>query len=615
MMYLTLRVVPREATALVSYIEAGAFLFLIYSGGISKLKAYKQKVSTIICACLPTVTDKVIMSLLEYPSKSEMGDLCLPCFRLSKLLRKAPQLIAEELKDNIKDDHFERVEAVSGYINFFMNKEKFAYDVIHQIINEGGQYGSSHVGQGKTIVIDYSSPNIAKPFHVGHLRSTVIGNALYQIYSFQGYRCVGINHLGDWGTQFGKLAVAYELWGSAEEVEHGAIDELFKLYVKFHDVADTHPELNDMARAWFLKMEQGDAEALQLWNWFVEISLSEFKKIYSLLGVEFDHYTGESFYNDKMDAVIERLRDQELLEDDQGAALVRLDQYGMAPALMLKKDGSSLYHTRDVTAAIYRQETYHFDKAIYVTDYAQNLHFQQWFKVVELMGYPWAKDLIHVPFGRVSLEGSSFSTRRGNVIKLHDLLQQAITKTLEIIEVKNPQLENKEQIAEQVGVGAVIFNDLSSNRIKDIVFNWEEVLSFEGETGPYVQYTHARACSLLRKSNEQHGNAGFTSKFRNTEKLSTSVALLHNPLETAVLKHLALFPEVIELSLNKLEPSLISRYLVDLSQAFNRFYHDYPILRNVDVLQSEARLVLVQCVQTTLQNGLRLIGLQTPEHI
>lgn len=579
------------------------------------MKTYKEKVYTLISSCLPSVTQEEIMALLEYPSKSEMGDISLPCFRLSKLFRKSPQLIAEELKDYIQDDVFERVESVAGYINFYIDKEMLASHVIHRIINEGEQYGSSHAGQGRTIVIDYSSPNIAKPFHVGHLRSTVIGNALYQIYSFQGYTCVGVNHLGDWGTQFGKLAVAYDLWGSAEEVKNGAIDELFRLYVKFHEEAETNQELNDMARAWFLKMEQGNTEALQLWSWFVEISLSEFKKIYSMLGVEFDHFTGESFYNDKMNAVIEQLRNQELLEEDQGAALVRLDQFGMTPALMLKKDGSSLYHTRDVTAAIYRQGTYHFDKAIYVTDYAQNLHFQQWFKVVDLMGYTWAKDLIHVPFGRVSLEGSSFSTRKGNVIKLQDLFHQAIIKTLEIIEAKNPHLENKETIAEQVGVGAVIFNDLSGNRIKDIVFNWEEVLNFEGETGPYVQYTHARACSILRKSKEQQGHLDFISMLQDPGKFNTTVTLLHHPLEIAVLKSLVMFPEVIELSLHKLEPSLISRYIVDLAQAFNRFYHDCPILKNVDDTQHVARLVLVQCVQITLQNGLRLIGLQTPENI
>lgn len=581
------------------------------------MKAYRETISKLIGSYLPNVTEEEIAQLLEYPSKPEMGDISLPCFKLSKLLHKAPQLIADELKEYIHNDAFERVESVSGYLNFFIAKEKLAIHVIHRIISEKEKYGSSDAGQGKTIVIDYSSPNIAKPFHVGHLRSTVIGNALYQIYSFQGYACVGVNHLGDWGTQFGKLAVAYDLWGCTEEVEKGGIDELFRLYVKFHEEAEAQQELNDMARAWFLKMEQGDAEALRLWHWFVEISLLEFKKIYRLLGVEFDYYTGESFYNDKMGAVIEQLRDQNLLEEDNGAALIRLDSFGMAPALMLKKDGSSLYHTRDVTAAIYRQDTYHFDKAIYVTDYAQNLHFQQWFKVVELMGYTWAKDLIHVPFGRVSLEGSSFSTRKGNVIKLQDLLHQAITKTLEIIETKNPQLENKAAIAEQVGVGAVIFHDLSGNRIKDIIFNWEEILSFEGETGPYVQYTHARACSILRKNKEQQGYPELVATLHNLEKerQDATLALLHNPLEIAVLKTLAMFPEIIESARHKLEPSLISRYLVDLAQAFNRFYHDCPILKNGDEMLRLARLILVQCVQITLQNGLRLIGIQAPENI
>ncbi|MNM87606.1 Arginine--tRNA ligase [compost metagenome] len=373
--------------------------------------------------------------------------------------------------------------------------------------------------------------------------------------------------------------------------------------MKFHEEAEREASLEDDARAWFLKMEQGDSEVLQLWKWFVEISMKEFQRIYELLGVTFDFYTGESFYNDKMDRVIQQLKDQQLLEEDQGAALIRLEQFDMAPAIMLKKDGSSLYHTRDVTAAIYRQEAYHFDKAIYLTDYAQNLHFQQWFKVVELMGYEWAKDLIHVPFGRVSLEGASFSTRKGNVIKLENLLQQAIAKTFNIIEAKNPELENKKQVAEQVGVGAVIFNDLSSNRIKDIVFDWDEVLSFEGETGPYVQYTHARASSILRKAGELQ-----------LEFIPDAV-LLQGSLEVQVLKRLSMFPEVIELSLLKLEPSIISRYLVDLAQDFNRFYHDCPIIKQEDRSLRAARLTLVQCVQITLENGLRLIGLKAPKNI
>lgn len=574
------------------------------------MQHYKELIAGQVSSLIKEISVEEVISLLEYPAKPEMGDISLPCFSLSKILRQAPGQIAERLLEQIKDDAIARMEALSGYLNFFINKEQFATTIIHEILNEADRYGSRNIGQGRTVVIDYSSPNIAKPFHVGHLRSTVIGNALYQIYSFLGYNCVGVNHLGDWGTQFGKLIVAYQRWGSAEQIEQDAIDEMFRLYVKFHQEVETYPELEDEARAWFVKMEQGDQEALHLWTWFIEISMREFEKIYNLLGVSFDSYAGESFYNDKMEPVIQHLKDQNLLEEDQGAWLVRLDSFDMAPALMLKKDGSSLYHTRDVTAAIYRQETYHFDKAIYVTDYSQNLHFQQWFKVIELMGYPWAKDLVHVPFGRVSLEGSGFSTRKGNVIKLEDLLQQAILKTKEIIEAKNPQLDNKDEIAQQVGVGAVIFNDLSGNRIKDIVFSWEEVLSFEGETGPYVQYTHARACSVLRKATE----LGYTAPADGELAIELDPTLLNNSVEFSTLKMLSLFPERIEQALVKLEPSMISRYLVDLAQAFNRFYHDSPILIE-DVSLRTARLALVQCVQITLQNGLRLIGLQSPEKI
>lgn len=574
------------------------------------MQYYKKLIANQVSSLIQDISTTDVMLLLEYPAKSEMGDISLPCFTLSKILRKAPVQIAEQLKGQIHDESIERVESAAGYLNFFINHKQLAKTVITNILNEGEHYGSRDIGQGRTIVIDYSSPNIAKPFHVGHLRSTVIGNALYQMYSFLGYKCVGINHLGDWGTQFGKLIVAYQRWGNAEDIELHAIDELFRLYVKFHQEVEINSALDDEARAWFVKMEQGDAEALQLWNWFIDISMKEFQKIYDLLGVQFDNYAGESFYNDKMDPVIQQLKDQNLLEEDQGAWLVRLDSFDMAPALMLKKDGSSLYHTRDVTAAIYRQETYHFDKALYVTDYSQNLHFQQWFKVIELMGYPWAKDLVHVPFGRVSLEGSGFSTRKGNVIKLEDLLQQAILKTKEIIEAKNPSLDNKDEIARQVGVGAVIFNDLSGNRIKDIVFSWEEALSFEGETGPYVQYTHARACSVLRKAKEL--KEGVFIGGQHIEGFDPT--LLNNEAEFNLLKALSLFPKKIEQALLKLEPSMISRYLVDLAQAFNRFYHDSPILVE-DLSLRIARLALVHSVQITLQNGLRLIGLQTPEKI
>lgn len=569
---------------------------------------YKQHFAGKIAAHLEGFEAQDIAVLMEYPTDPTKGDVSLPCFRLSKALKKSPQLIADELKAALQDEEIDYTVSVAGYLNIYLKKARFAESLIAHIVEAGERYGSQNLGQGRTVVIDYSSPNIAKPFHVAHLRSTVIGNALYRIHDFLGYHCVGINHLGDWGTQFGKLIVAYQLWGSEEAIHQGAIDELLHLYVKFHEEAEKDTSLDEKARAWFTKMEQGDEEALAIWQWFVEISLAEFQKIYKLLGVQFDAYQGESFYNDLMEPVIQTLREKQLLEEDEGAWLVRLDAYGMAPALMLKNDGSSLYHTRDLTAAIYRANTYDFAKAIYVTDYAQNLHFQQCFKVVELMGFEWASKLEHVAFGRVSIEGASLSTRKGNVIKLDHLLQQAIQKTREIIEDRNPGLANKEQVAEQVGVGAIIFNDLSANRIKDIDFTWENALAFEGETGPYVQYTYARTCSVIQKAQDAAGN---------TAEL-TSVKLdgtyLNNKESLEVLKALYLFTERVEQAMNKLEPSIVTRHLIDLAQAFNQFYHACHILVE-DAHLREARLALVKCVQITLRNGLKLIGLQAPNEI
>ncbi|UUZ79903.1 arginine--tRNA ligase [Paenibacillus sp. P26] len=554
---------------------------------------------------LEGVSSEGIAELIEYPPNPQMGDLSPPCFKLSKRLRKAPQAIAEELKANWQEvPAVQRVEAVSGYFNVYLEPAAFAGDVINEVLAQQDRYGSQNIGQGRRIVIDFSSPNIAKTFHIGHLRSTVIGNALYKIFNFLGYESVGINHLGDWGTQFGKLIVAYKLWGNREAVEADGITELQRLYVKFHDEADVKPELEDEARSWFVKLEQGDEEALKLWKWFVDISLKEFQKMYDLLGVKFDSYAGESFYNDKMAAIVEELKEKKPLDEDEGAMLVRLDEYDMPPALMIKKDGGTLYHTRDVTAAIYRKNTYDFEKAVYVTDAGQSLHFKQWFKVIELMGYDWAKRLVHVPFGKVSLEGAKLSTRKGNVINLEELLTKAIEKTREIIEEKNPNMEDKDEVARKVGVGAIIFNDLSNNRIKDIVFSWDEALNFEGETGPYVQYTHARACSVLRKADGVQVTGLEPSQ---AEPLS-------NPEAMGVVRTLYLFKERVEQAMNKLEPSIVSRYLVDLAQSFNRFYHECPILVD-DAELRKARLALVESVRITLKNGLRLIGLEAPEKI
>ncbi|NLM36506.1 MAG: arginine--tRNA ligase [Firmicutes bacterium] len=566
---------------------------------------YKEIIAETVGKVLPEtgLEKQAIYALLEYPPDEKLGDLALPCFQLSKILKKAPHLIAQELAAKIDPaPYFEAVKATGPYLNFYVAPVPLAREVLAKIMTCGSNYGARAIGGGEKIVIDFSAPNIAKPFHVGHLSSTVIGNALYKIFEFLGYNCVGINHLGDWGTQFGKLITAYKKWGSAEAVERDLIKELQRLYVKFHDEAEQDPALEDEARAWFQKIEDGDDEALSLWRWFKEISLAEFQRVYDLLEIAFDSMAGESFYNDKIDAVVNELKEKQLLVESDGAAIVNLDEYEMPPCLILKKDGSSLYATRDIAAALYRKKTYNFVKALYVTGVAQSLHFKQWFKVVELMGYAWAKDLVHIPFGLVSLEGEKLSTRKGRVVLLEDLLRTAIEKTLAIINEKNPGLARKEEVAQMVGVGAVVFGALSVNRIKDVTFSWEEALSFEGETGPYLQYTHARACSILRK-------AGFS-----LEKAVLAPEKLNEPAALRVVKTLYLFPEKVLSAANEYEPSIISRYLIDLAHDFNGFYHECQVLVDDPGLQ-QARLVLVWAVKTVLATGLGLLGIKAPEQM
>jgi len=435
---------------------------------------------------------------------------------------------------------------------------------------------------------------------VGHLRSTVIGGSIYRIFKALGYNTIGINHLGDWGTQFGKLIVAYKKWGSKEAIEKGGIKELMDIYVRFHSEAKEDPSLEDEAREWFAKMEAGDEEALSLWNWFKDISLKEFNRVYKLLDISFDSYAGESFYNDKMDAVIKELEEKNLLKESEGAKIVDLEDANMPPCLITKKDGSSLYATRDITAAIYRKKTYDFEKCIYVTALAQNLHFAQWFEVIKRMGYDWHDKLVHVSFGMVSMETGKLSTRAGNVVLLEDLLNEAISKTLDIINEKNPDLEDKEQVAEKVGIGAVIFNDLINNRIKDVVFSWDKVLNFDGETGPYVQYTHARASSVLRKANVD------------IDSLDIDYSLLTDDSSIEVIKLIGQFPEKVKDAADKLEPSFIARHIVDLAQAFNKFYHDNPVLVEDEKIRN-ARLALVYSVKTVIKSGLYLLGIAAPE--
>lgn len=544
-----------------------------------------------------------IVNFMEIPAKPEMGDYAFPCFRLAKTMRKAPNMIAADICSKIEENKiFSKIEPVAAYINFFTDKSVYAAEVMESIAKMGENYGTSEEGKGKTIVIDYSSPNIAKPFHVGHLRSTVIGSALYKIFEKMGYECVGVNHLGDWGTQFGKLIEAYKLWGSKEEVEEKGISELTRIYVKFHEEAEKDPSLDDRARAWFVKMQDGDEEAITLWKWFYDISIKEFERVYEKLGVKFDHYTGESFYNDKMAAIVDELKEKKLLTESNGAMIVDLEDAKMPPCLIIRTDGGTLYATRDITAAIYRKNTYDFDKCIYVTAIDQNLHFAQWFKVIEKMGYDWSKDLVHVPFGLVSLEDGKLSTRKGKVVLMEDLLDEAVKKTMGIINDKNPDLPDKEEVAKEVGIGAVIFDDLYNGRIKDIVFSWDRMLNFDGETGPYVQYTHARACSVLKKAEYVKGTAPI------------DYSVLTDDASVDVCKMLANYSAKIKEAASRYEPSVIARYLVDLSQAFNKFYHDNVILTDDENVRN-ARLAVVDAVRLVIRSGLEILGIKSPERM
>ena len=566
------------------------------------MQDFKIAIANCLKEKIEDLTLEEIVALIEVPPNKEMGDFAFPCFKLAKVFRKAPNMIAADLAENIEaKGAISKVMPLGGYVNFFVNKSQLAETVINDVLTKKEKYGHTDLGQDKAVVIDFSSPNIAKPFHIGHIRTTVIGNALYKIYDSQGYNVVRVNHLGDYGTQFGKLIVAFKLWGSKEAVEANPIPELLKLYVKFHEEAEQKPEMEDEARAWFTKLENGDEEAKALWQWFRDESLKEFARVYDLLDIEFDSYAGESFYSDKMGVVIDQLKEKGLLVQSQGTNVVDLEQYNMPPALITKNDGSTLYMTRDLAAAIYRKNTYDFDKCIYVVGSQQSLHFQQLFKVLELMGYEWSKDLIHVPFGMVALEEGTMSTRKGRVVFLEDVLKQAVEKTKEIVLSKNPNAKNVEQIAKQVGVGAVVFQELSNSRIKDYTFSWERTLSFEGETGPYVQYTHARCCAVLRKANEE------VSTDINYELLSDGDA-------AEVLKVIGSFNKSIVSAMRRNEPHIVTRFVLDLAQAFNKFYHDNPILVEDEELR-KARLALVAATRQTLENGLNILGMHAPERM
>ena len=557
---------------------------------------YKKQIAELIK--IDGVTTEEIYSSLAPTPDLTRGDLCLPCFKFSRALRLAPPAIAQKLKDGTE---FSRLDFISdvkidgGYLNFYFNREKVVKDAIETLNRTACR---PHEKNGKTICIDYSSINIAKPFHIGHLLTTVIGGSLYRIYKYLGYNVVGINHLGDWGTQFGKMIAAYLRWGDDADIEKRGVRALLDLYVRFHAEAEKDPALDDEGRAWFKKIEDGDAKALAIFGKFKEITLKEVKKIYDRLGITFDSYAGERFYNDQMQPVIDDLRKKGLLTESEGAEVVRLDDYGMPPALILKSDGATLYATRDLAAAVYRKKTYDFYKCLYVVAYQQNLHFRQLFKVLELMGYDWAKDCVHVPFGMVSLEGQgALSTRKGNVVFLDEVLDTAEKKALDVIEQKSPDLKNKEEIARQVGVGAVVFGALANSRIKDLAFSYDKALSFDGETAPYLQYTHARCCSVIEKAGEVNAAPDYS--------------VLTDDDSFALATRLAAFDQAVVTAGERYEPSVISGYLLDLAKLYNRFYLSSRILGEPAPVQS-ARLALTRLTRDVLKTGLGLLLISAP---
>jgi arginyl-tRNA synthetase len=555
------------------------------------------------------VDSEQIYSSIERPQDLSKGDYALPCFKFSKILRKSPVAIAEMLRDQIikKTDSFESIEAVNGYLNFKFDKKKETLSLLKEIFEKGASYGDSNEGEGKSVCIDYSSVNIAKPFHIGHLLTTAIGGALYRTYRKLGYNPVGINHLGDWGTQFGKLIVAFKKWGNEKDLQTKGVTYLTELYVKFHKEAEGEPYLDELAREYFKRIEDGDKEAMELFSLFKDITLREVSKVYSRLNIVFDSYAGESFYNDKMAPILKEIEDKLLMQISDGAGIVDLSPYNMPPCLLVKADGATLYATRDIAAAFYRKKTYDFWKCLYIVAYQQNLHFKQFFKVIEMMGYDWAKDLIHVPFGMVSLESGSLSTRKGNVVLLNDVLNKATEKSLEIIQQKSPNLKDKELVAEKVGVGAVLFFGLSSGRIKDTVFSYDQILNFDGETGPYVQYTNARCNSIIRKSEIPITN--LTPDFSSEELNSLS-----DDSSFSLISLLSKFGEVLTDSLEKYEPSFVTRYIVDVSQAFNKFYLENRIIDGATGT-NKPRLALVYATRTVLTEGMRLLGIEAVEEM
>lgn len=544
---------------------------------------------------------ETVSNLLETPPEQKLGDLAFPCFVLAKTMRKAPPIIAKELLSQFPcDDFIEKTEAVGGYLNFFFNRERFTKNVIENILSERENYGKSDIGSGKTVLVEFSSPNIAKPFHIGHLFSTAVGNSLEHIYKHLGYKTIKINHLGDWGTQFGKLISAYKRWGDRSVIEKDPINELLKIYVKFHEEAELHPELEDEAREYFKLLEENDPETTQLWQYFRDVSLVEFKKVYDRLGVSFDSYAGESFYSDKMQEVVEILSDKHLLTESDGAMVVNLDDQNMPPCIILKSDGATIYATRDIAAALYRKRTYDFYKNIYVVGTPQALHFRQIFSVIQKAGFEWGKDCVHVGFGLVKFPDKKLSTRHGDVIFLEDVLNESVNKTLEIITDNNPGMENKELAAEKIGIGAILYTFLKNSREKDIVFSWDSMLDFEGESAPYVQYSYARAKSILRKNTLDYSHPDFKTTVSDDEY--------------ALISHLNSFADAVCDAAEKNEPFYINRYVTGLARCFNKFYNNNPILKDsVDDKTKKARLAIAEASAEVLKTALSLLGIDTVE--
>ena len=570
---------------------------------------FKKEIAEIIAKNLEGLTEDEIKSMIEIPQDQSMGDYAFPCFRLAKTMRKAPNLIAAELAEKLQGEKlFSEVSPVNAYVNMFVSREEMMKSTVSEVLEEKENFGRSDIGGNKKVIVEFSSPNIAKPFHIGHIRSTVIGNSLSKIYDALGYDVFKINHLGDYGTQFGKMICAYRRWGNREDIINSPIKTLLGYYTKFHVEVEEHPELEDEARAIFTKLEQGSKEEVELWQWFREESLKEFQRVYDMLGIEFDSYNGESFYSDKMPRFEKELSDKGLLHESNGAQVVDLEEYKLGTALIKKSDGSSLYITRDIAAAVYRKENYDFYKNIYVVATQQNLHFQQLFKILELMGYDWANQCVHVPFGMVRLEEGTMSTRHGRVVFLEDVLNGAIEKTREIIEEKNPNIENLEEITSQVGIGAVVFNELSNNRIKDYTFKWDQILNFDGETGPYVQYTHARCASLLRKAGED-----IVAKAQDPKNVDFAL-LAKSDSAYELTKLIYAFPGVVEQAGEKYEPSIITRHIINIAQCFNKFYHDEHIIVD-DEVEKTSKIALVIATKRVIATGIGLLGMKAPERM